>query len=273
MQCIHTVAATPLTDHAGDGGGDDEELVLCAVAGGERAMQLFHLVAAWLFPCAVCATTTMTTPAAADDGEGGRAPSRRRSETGSSSDVVVSAAAQPLRLAAVLRRPHASADSGGDKREAVVANDEPTTAEHHPRKSGRRPAPARNAIATDAPAVSSASYSSPTSSPPSSLRDRLRLGLTASPPRRAHDGSGMSRSPEAEKGSAVGGYLRRISKRLMTTRGATAAADAAAPSATMIPRSSPLVGEGRRKGGSAIATEDEIRAFVIANGSRAIPLV
>uniref|UniRef100_A0A0E0QZJ7 Uncharacterized protein n=1 Tax=Oryza rufipogon TaxID=4529 RepID=A0A0E0QZJ7_ORYRU len=237
-------------------------------------MQLFHLVAAWLFPCAVCATTTMTTPAAADDGEGGRAaeqpPIGDRLQLGtSSSRQQRSRSASPPCFGARTRRQTAAATNG----EAVVANDEPTTAEHHPRKSGRRPAPARNAIATDSPAVSSASYSSPTSSPPSSLRDRLRLGLTASPPRRAHDGSGMSRSPEAEKGGAVGGYLRRISKRLMTTRGATAAADAAAPSVTMIPRSYPLVGEGRRKGGSAIATEDEIRAFVIANGSRAIPLV
>uniref|UniRef100_A0A0E0DCI9 Uncharacterized protein n=1 Tax=Oryza meridionalis TaxID=40149 RepID=A0A0E0DCI9_9ORYZ len=147
-------------------------------------MQLFHLVAAWLFPCAVCATTTMTTPAAADDGEGGRvaepAPTGDRLQLGtSSSRQQRSRSASPPCFGARTRR-------------QTVANDEPTTAEHHPRKSGRR-----------------------------------------------------SADEEA----------------------------AAPPPATMIPRSSPLVGEGRRKGGSAIATEDEIRAFVVANGSRAIPLV
>uniref|UniRef100_A0A0E0M802 Uncharacterized protein n=1 Tax=Oryza punctata TaxID=4537 RepID=A0A0E0M802_ORYPU len=235
----------------------------------------------------------MTTPAA-DDGEGGRAaepppsssssplvsaPTGDRIELGtSSSRQQRSRSASPPCFGARTRRQTAAAATNGE----TVVNDEPT-AEHHPRKSGRSP-PARNAIATDAP-ISSAS-SSPTSSPRSSLRDRLRLGLTTSPPRdgsdsppylRSHGGGsdGVSRSPEAEKGGAVGSYLRRISK-LLTTRSAAAAAaaDEVPSPLTSTPPSFPLIGDGmRRKGGSAIATEDEIRAFVIANGSRVILLV
>ncbi|KAF0929730.1 hypothetical protein E2562_024422 [Oryza meyeriana var. granulata] len=246
-------------------------------------MRLFHLVAAWLFPCAVCATTLTPT----GDGAGGMAaePSSSSSRSSSPSAPPLSSSSTGVRLefgtssSQQQRSRSASPPCFGRKQEKraaaraatngqTVAADEPTT-EHHRRKSQSPPA-----NATDAP-VSSTSASS---SPPSLLADRL--GLTMSPPRgcsvsppnfRAYGGgSALSRSPEAEKGGTVGSYLRRISKRL-TTR--SAAADEESPRPTMIPNSFPLIGEGMRKGGSAIATEEEIRAFVIANGSRAIPLV
>uniref|UniRef100_A0A0D9XK03 Uncharacterized protein n=1 Tax=Leersia perrieri TaxID=77586 RepID=A0A0D9XK03_9ORYZ len=180
-------------------------------------MQLFHLVAAWLFPCAVCATPTP----AYDD----------KPETSSSSPL------SPSSLT-------------GDHRLDLAPPRAPEISHRSPRKSSRSPPPPVSPLGV-----------ATSSSPP--------RGCSASPP--------YSRSPEAAKDGALGSYIRRISKRLTTTRsGGGAAEDESSPPAVMEKSLFPLVGEGRRKdgGGSAIATEEEIRAFVIANnGSRAIALV
>ncbi|KAL5232246.1 hypothetical protein ABZP36_031022 [Zizania latifolia] len=143
------------------------------------------------------------------------------------------------------------------------------------RRTKRRFLAARSAKATDG-SVSSTSVSS-NSSPLSSLGGRL--GLTTSPERRssasppcfrAHGGgSALARSPEKEKGGVVGSYLHRISR---TLRWSATADDESSPRTT-IARSALLIGEGRRNGGSVIATEDEIRALVMAYRSHTNPLI